>query len=84
MKYRDKQIIAVLLYKSMKGLIDMSKQQLLKNLIADIPENKLDIILAFVQFILYEESSIQNSLLSEPSLAKDWMRKEEDDAWKNL
>lgn len=62
----------------------MSKQQLLKNLIADIPENKLDIILAFVQFILYEESSIQNSLLSEPSLAKDWMRKEEDDAWKNL
>ena len=62
----------------------MSKQQLLENLIADIPENKLDIILAFVKFVLHEESSINNSLLSEPSLAKDWLRKEEEDAWKDL
>lgn len=62
----------------------MSKQQLLEHLIADIPESKLDIILDFVKFILYEEPDIDNSLLSEPSLAKDWLRKEEDDAWKNL
>lgn len=62
----------------------MSKQQLLENLISDMPENKLDIILAFAQFIMHEEPNIDNSLLSEPSLAKDWMRKEEDAAWKNL
>ena len=62
----------------------MSKQQLLEHLIADIPENELDIILAFVRFILHEDPDINNTFLSEPSLAKDWLRKEEDDAWKHL
>lgn len=62
----------------------MSKQQLLENLISNIPENKLDIIIEFTKFILYEESAIDNSLLSEPSLAKDWLLKEEDSAWENL
>lgn len=62
----------------------MSKQQLLEHMISNIPENKLDIILAFVQFVLNEEFDINNSLLSEPSLAKDWLCKEEDAAWKNL
>ncbi len=62
----------------------MSKQQLLEHLIADVPESKLDIILAFVKFILHEETDINNAFLSEPSLAKDWLRKEEDDAWKHL
>lgn len=64
--------------------MNMSKQQLLEHLIADIPESKLDIILDFVNFILHDEPDINNSLLSEPSLAKDWLRKEEDNAWKNL
>lgn len=68
----------------MKGLVNMSKQQLLERLIADIPESKLDIILNFVKFILHGKPDISNSLLSEPSLAKDWLRKEEDNAWKNL
>ena len=49
----------------------MPKQQLLESLISGIPENKLDII-------------IENPLLSEPSLAKDWLLKEEDSAWENL
>ncbi len=62
----------------------MSKQQLLEHMISNVPENKLDIILAFVQFVLNEELDINNALLSEPSLAKDWLRKEEDAAWKNL
>lgn len=68
----------------MKGFVNMSKQQLLEYLIADIPESKLDIILAFVNFVLHEEPNISSSLLSEPSLAKDWLQKEEDNAWKNL
>lgn len=62
----------------------MSKQQLLESLISSIPENKLDIIIEFTKFILYEETAIDNSLLSEPSLAKDWLLKEEDSAWENL
>ena len=62
----------------------MSKQQLPEHMISNVPENKLDIILVFVQFVLHEESDINNSLLSEPSLTKDWLCEEEDDAWKNL
>ena len=62
----------------------MSKQQLIQHLISNAPENKLDTILAFVRFILYEENEINNALLSEPSLAKDWLNEEEDAAWKNL
>lgn len=48
-------------------------------MISNVPENKLDIILVFVQFVLNEELDI-NALLSEPILAKDWLRKEEDAA----
>ncbi|MCX4327846.1 MAG: hypothetical protein OSJ45_11205 [Lachnospiraceae bacterium] len=62
----------------------MSTQQKIENLISNAPENKLDIILAFVQFVLLDNSEINNSLLSEPSLAKDWLLKEEDNAWQHL
>lgn len=62
----------------------MSKQQLIENLISTAPDNKLDIILAFVRFILRENDEINNTLLSEPSLSKDWIREEEDTAWQDL
>lgn len=62
----------------------MSKQQIIENLIARVPDSKLDIILAFVNFVLQADEGINNSFLSEPSLSKDWMREEEDAAWKNL
>lgn len=62
----------------------MSEQQLIEDLISNAPENKLDIILAFIKFVLHENNEIDNSLLSEPSLSKDWMREEEDIAWQNL
>ena len=62
----------------------MSKQQKLEHMISNIPENKLDIVLAFVEFILNQETGGTNSLLSEPSLAKDWLSEEEDAAWENL
>jgi len=62
----------------------MSKQQLIENLLARVPENKLDIILAFIKFILYEDNEIDNALLSEPSLSRDWLSEEEDIAWQNL
>lgn len=56
----------------------MSKQQLIEDLISSAPDNKLDIILAFVRFILRENDEINNALLSEPSLSRNWMREEED------
>lgn len=62
----------------------MSKQQKLEYMISNIPDNKLDIVLAFVEFILHQETEINNSLLSGPSLAKDWLSEEENAAWENL
>lgn len=62
----------------------MPTQQIINELISNAPENKLDIILSFVKFVLQEDNSINDSLLSEPSLAKDWLRAEEDNAWKDL
>ena len=53
-------------------------------MISNIPDNKLDIVLAFVEFILRQDAEINNSLLSEPSLAKDWLSEEENAAWENL
>lgn len=62
----------------------MSTQQMLVNLISDAPEDKLNIILAFAEFVLLEGTDINNSFLSESSLSKDWLNKEEDTAWENL
>lgn len=65
----------------------MSKQQIIADLISTAPDHKLDIILSFVEFILKENDNndnIDNTLLSEISLSKDWMREEEDRAWKDL
>lgn len=62
----------------------MSKQQMIAELISTAPDNKLDIILSFVEFVLKENDSMDNTLLSEASLSKDWLREEEDMAWKDL
>ena len=65
----------------------MSKQQIIADLISTAPDHKLDIILSFVEFILKENDNndnIDNTLLSEISLSKDWMCEEEDRAWKDL
>lgn len=67
-----------------KGIFIMSKQQMIEDLFSNVPENKLDIILAFIRFVLYESSEVDNFLLSEPSLSKDWLRGEEDVAWQDL
>lgn len=62
----------------------MSKQQMITELISTAPDNKLDIILSFVEFVLKGNDSMDNTLLSEVSLSKDWLREEEDMAWKDL
>ncbi len=40
----------------------MSKQQMITKLISTAPDNKLDIILSFVEFILRENADIDNML----------------------
>lgn len=60
-----------------------------------IPESLLNEILDFIQFLkqkhlkqqpleLKEINSLETALLSESSLGKDWLKPEEDEAWRNL
>lgn len=62
----------------------MSKQQIIENLISTAPDKQLDIIIAFIQFVLNENNEYNNALLSEPSLSRYWMQEEEDTAWQDL
>ncbi len=63
----------------------MSNKELAIQLLNRIPEYKMYYILGVLEgAAIPEELPITNALLSEPSLAKDWLSEEEDIAWKNL
>ena len=63
----------------------MSNKALAIQLLNRIPEYKMYYILGVLEgAAIPEELPITNALLSEPSLAKDWLSEEEDIAWKNL
>ena len=51
-----------------------------------LSKNELSIVATFIDFIQSQsiKNISENSLLSENALAKDWLSKEEDEAWKDL
>ena len=60
------------------------KEKILKE-IDNIPEEYLSEVLDFIHFLEIKLKA-KNSLgiVSEASLKKDWLKPEEDEAWKNL
>lgn len=64
----------------------MGKKELIINEIEQIPESFLEQVLDFVRFLKTKGRSekIENSIASESSLKKDWLREEEDEAWRDL
>lgn len=63
----------------------MDDKEILKREIEKIPEHKIQEVIDFVQFLIEKETEQMNlPLVSEPSLKKDWLRPEEDEAWKDL
>ncbi len=64
----------------------MSTKDLLLKEIDQTPEYLLTEILDFVQFVKNKhlQEKIEISIMSESSLAKDWLKPEEDEAWKDL
>mgnify|MGYP005843008215 FL=1 len=64
----------------------MSKRELILSEIEKIPEPFLDEVLDFVQFIKNKslKERLSTAIASESSLKKDWLRPEEDEAWKSL
>ncbi|MCX7759642.1 MAG: hypothetical protein N2Z81_00475 [Hydrogenothermaceae bacterium] len=49
-----------------------------------LTEESLQQILSFILLIENREKKMEISLLSEKALGKDWLKPEEDEAWKDL
>lgn len=63
----------------------MSNKELAIQLLDRIPEYKMYYIIGILEgAAIPEENTMTNSLLSESSLAKDWLSDEEDIAWRDL
>jgi len=64
----------------------MSTKELLLKEVEQVPEPLLDELLDFARFLKQKgiNERRETALASEPALAKDWLRPEEDDAWRNL
>jgi hypothetical protein len=64
----------------------MSKKELLMNELEQVPEPFLDEVLDFVHFLKTKiiKEKLHTAIASESSLKKDWLKPEEDEAWKSL
>jgi hypothetical protein len=64
----------------------MHSKDLIIQEIEQIPDFLLDEVLDFLQFLKTKhlQEKIEVSVLSESSLAKDWLTPEEDEAWRDL
>jgi hypothetical protein len=64
----------------------MSKKEILIKEIGRAPEAMLDEVLDFLHFLQLKvkNGGMETATGSESSLKKDWMKPEEDEAWKHL
>ncbi|MGL4620932.1 MAG: DUF2281 domain-containing protein [Chroococcidiopsis sp.] len=64
----------------------MNTKDLLLQEIEQVPEPILEEVLDFLRFLKAKEilQRQEATFLSEPSLAKDWLRPEEEEAWRDL
>ncbi|MCW3141596.1 MAG: hypothetical protein N2V72_05400 [Methanophagales archaeon] len=64
----------------------MEERELIAKEIENIAEPYLTEILDFIRFLKTKalEQKMKLALASESSLKKDWLRSEEDEAWKDL
>ncbi|MBF0319248.1 MAG: DUF2281 domain-containing protein [Nitrospirae bacterium] len=59
-------------------------KELITRELEQVPEAYIGEILDFIRFLKAKNGSIAIALASESSLGKDWLRPEEDDAWRSL
>ena len=63
----------------------MDKREEIVRELKHIPEPLLDEVMDFVRFVKFGHADkVESALLSEMSLAKDWLSPEEDEAWQDL
>ncbi len=63
-----------------------SQRKKIEEEIKNIPDYYLDEVRSYLNYLKFRagEDKIQTDIASQSSLAKDWLRPEEDEAWKNL
>jgi hypothetical protein len=61
-----------------------SEKELVIREIEDLPAPFLQQVLDFVRFLKMKAAQLETALLSESTLSKDWLRPEEDEAWRDL
>ena len=67
------------------GVIVVSSKQALFNEIETLPKNIIDEVFHYVLFLKQKVITVGDlAIASERSLAKDWLKPEEDAAWANL
>ena len=64
----------------------MDKRELIVKELEHFPEPLLEEVISLIRVIKDKQKreKLSISILSESSLAKDWLRPEEDEAWKEL
>lgn len=69
-----------------KQVIAMNTKDLLLQEIEQVPEPILEEVLDFLRYLKANKilQRQEATLLSEQSLAKDWLRPEEEEAWRDL
>ena len=67
-------------------MTDVTKVELIVNELEQVPESFLEEILDFIRFlkIKAKTNKLETMIASESSLKRDWLRPEEDEAWRNL
>ena len=64
----------------------MNKMELILNEIEQVPDPLLEEILDFIRFLKTKvlEDRMETAVASESTLKKDWLKPEEDEAWRDL
>ena len=67
-------------------MTDVTKVELIVHEIEQVPESFLEEILDFIRFIKMKAKAnkLETMIASESSLKRDWLRPEEDEAWRDL
>ncbi len=64
----------------------MNKKQILVSSLNDLPDNLVDEVIDFVNYIQFKSINTQKEtmLITQNILANDWLKPEEEKAWQNL
>lgn len=66
----------------------IENKEKIERILEQLPDNYLNEVIEYLRFLQFKSenknSEHSSMLLSEKSLAKDWLTTEEDEAWKNL